>query len=813
MRKFVVNHRGILSGLALVTITFAAYMPVIQDGGFIWDDPDYVTSNKMLRDANGLKQIWTNPKATPQYYPLVHTTFWIEYHLWKLDPTGYHVNNVLLHALGAVLLWRILLRLKVPGAWLAAGLFAVHPVHVESVAWITERKNVLSGVFYLGSALAYLKWAKVRARNKIRHTGYLLALLLYICALLSKTVTSTLPAALVLILWWKNGFQDETVSDNKRLRWNRILVLVPFFLIGLIASYITVLLEKQHVGATGAEWDLSFIDRCLIAGRAVWFYAGKLIWPTELCFNYPRWEINAGVWWQYLYPLSVIALVVLLWAFRKRTGKGPLAAVLFFGGTLLPALGFFDVYPMRYSFVADHFQYLASIGILTLASTIIVRLCRQRTAGFACASIMLLFACLTAEQCRIYQNLETLWLDTIKKNPASWMAYNNLGQLYILKGNPAAAIPVLEKVIHYNPLEVEAYYNLGVAVSRLGRKDEAMAYYRKALEVDPNDPQVYNNIGATLARYGKLEEAVSYYQKALAIDPKLFPAHSNLGAALSQLGRIDEAIEHHRKSIDIEPDFGAAHFKYGETLQIAGRIHEAEEQYRIAVSLDPSMAEAQNKLGEIAATAQLLPAALHHFRLALEKNPDFAEAHRNMAMTLASVERFPQAEQHFKNALQLTPNAVAIRLDYADFLLQRGRKTEARDEYLTALKLLPESPDILFQIGMIDQQLGNMADAERRFRGVLQFAPDHAPAHNHLAVLLAGQGKNNEAVDLLRQAVKLDPGNAEFYNNLGVILVRYGNKKDALEALEEAVRLNPDYVEAKKNLNDLRDMAKDGSQQ
>jgi len=827
MRKQPENRRGIFLGLALIAMTVLAYLPAIQNGGFIWDDQDYILHNKTLRDAAGLRQIWTNPRATPQYYPLVHTTYWIEYRLWGLDPTGYHVINILLHALGAVLLWLVLRQLKVPGAWLAAALFAVHPVHVESVAWITERKNVLSGVFYLGAALAYLKWDDAQAGGERRHAGYLTSLILFLCALLSKTVAATLPAALVLVTWWKGGFQSQRVPGTertgKRGGWDHILPLVPFFMLGLVLSGVTVWLEKHHVGASGAEWHLSFIDRCLVAGRVAWFYVGKLLWPAGLCFNYPRWDIDAGVWWQYLYPLSFAAVVVLLWTVRKRIGLGPLVAVLFFAGTLLPALGFFDVYPMRYSFVADHFQYLASIGLLALVGAVIARACRLEPLAGAvdrmwlrggvlpAGGVIVILAFLTANQCGIYRNLETLWLDTIAKNPASWMAYNNMGQLYIKKDRPSAAIPVLKKCLELNPKEITARNNLGVALSLLGRRDEAIQQYEKALEIDPGDPQAYNNIGAAMAAQGRFEEAITFYKRAVAVRPGLAATHSNLGAALAKLGRIDEAIRHHEKALAIAPDLGAAQMKYGETLQAVGRIREAADRYRIALSLDQSLAEAHNNLGIIAAGDQLLPAALEHFRQALKQAPDYAEAHSNLAGILLAIGRPAEAEQHFRQAIQLAPQSGTVRIRYADFLLQRGDKAAARREYLASVKLMPDNTDLLFKLGVIDQQAGDKAAAETRFRAVLDRVPTHGQACNHLAVLLAGQGKNEEAVNLLREAVKLVPGNAELYNNLGVILVRMGNQRDALAALKEAVRLNPDYAEASKNLKDLQDLMRNRS--
>lgn len=805
-------HRILLT-LALVAITFIAYGPAIQDGGFIWDDDDYVTANKTLRDVGGLKDIWMSPQSTPQYYPLVHTGFWIEYQLWGLDATGYHVTNILLHALGSVLLWRLLRWLAVPGAWLAAGLFALHPVHVESVAWITERKNVLSGVFYLAAALAYLKWADAKTGGRQRPSAYVGALLFFICAMLSKTVTVSLPAALLLVAWWRQGRDGSPVkAEESPARWwiARILPLVPFFIIGLGFSTLTVWLEKHHVGAKGAEWDLSLIERCLIAGRALWFYVGKLIWPAELCFNYPRWEIDVGVWWQYLFPLTFAMLVILLWVWRKRVGRGPLVAILFFAGSLFPALGFFDVYPMRYSFVADHFQYLASIGVLVLVAVAITNIGSRLAAGGwrpasqgLSAVVLMCLALGSWKQCGIYRGLEVLWIDTFNKNPASWMAFNNLGQLYLHENRLEAAIPLFERAIFHNPKDLSASNNLGVTLGKLGRDEEARECYRKAIETDPLDPQAYHNLGVSMAKKGQLEEAIGYYRKALDINPKLGATHINLGTTLAQMGRNEEAIEEFRKAVAVDPESGMFQQNYGDALLAAGRLREAADQYRVAISLDPSIAAAHYQLGRIAMADQLLPAALEHFRDAVEQAPDFALAQSSLGLVLSTIGRQDEAADHFRKALSLAPESGTIRMQHANFLVSRGDRQAARAEFIKAAEWMPNDPAPLFQLGVLEQQLGETKAAETRFRGVLM-KMEHGPSCNHLAVLLAGQGKNQEAAEILGRAVKIEPLNAEYFNNLGVMLVRSGAHEEALKALEEAVRLHPHYAEARKNLDDLR---------
>jgi hypothetical protein len=356
--------RRILAGAFLLAVVIAAHFPASRNA-FIWDDDSYLTGNALVQAPDGLGKIWFEPSASPQYYPLVFSTFWLEHRLWGLNPSGYHWVNILLHAGATVLLWVALLRLSVPGAWLAALLFGIHPVHVESVAWIAERKNVLSGFLYLGAFLACLRVFRLDGRSganageEFDRRAYASALVLFAGALLSKTVTATLPLAVAIVYWWKRGRFDGPKF------WKR---LAPFLLLGAVAGGTTAWLEVIHVGARGADWSLSAMDRILVAGRAVWFYAGKIVWPADLMFVYPRWRIDSGNPLQYIPPLGAAALVLLLWRWKDRLGRGPLAAACYFGVTLAPALGFLNVYPMRYSFVADHFQYLASIGVLTLVA-------------------------------------------------------------------------------------------------------------------------------------------------------------------------------------------------------------------------------------------------------------------------------------------------------------------------------------------------------------------------------------------------------------------------------------------------------------
>jgi protein O-mannosyl-transferase len=506
--------RGVLAASGLLLAALVVYSP-LRSAGFVWDDDQYVTANPTLADAAGLARIWLEPRATPQYYPLVHTGYWLEHRLWGLDPRGYHATNVLLHALCAVGLWRVLLRLRVPGALFAASLFAVHPVAVESVAWITERKNVLSLAFALASLAAYLRFAPPEGEEPgapRRWSAYALALALFACGLLSKTVVFSLPAVIAVLLWWKRG----------RIGGRDLAPLVPFLPLGAAAGLYTAWLEKHHVGAVGAEWALAPVERVLLAGRALWFYAGKLAWPEPLIFFYPRWRIDAADPWQWVPPLAAAALVLVLWAARARIGRGPLAAVLLFGGILFPALGFFDVYPFRYSYVADHFQYHAAPALLALfaagATLAAARLGprARRLAPAAALALLAALGALTFRQAHAYRDLDTLYRDVLAKNDGAW----------------------------------NAHLNLANSLSSQGRNAEGLPHARAAARLAPEIADAWNTLGGLLflnaaASPGEgrplLEESIAAFERAVAIEPGHVDALANGAVALEVAGRRAEA--------------------------------------------------------------------------------------------------------------------------------------------------------------------------------------------------------------------------------------------------------------------------------
>ncbi len=525
-------------GAGLALMTALAYLPT-NEAGFIWDDPTYLLENPTIRDPLGLVRIFTSPLSSPQYYPLVFAGFWAEYRVWGLEPAGYHRVNVALHALNAILVWRVARRfVSDRAAWLGAAIFALHPVEVESVAWVTERKNVLSGCFYLSSLLAYAKSGR---------GWYALAFLLFLAALASKTVACSLPAAILVLAWMERG----------RIGWSDVRPLLPFFAVGLMVAALTSWLERHHVGAIGPEWNFSPIDRVLIAGRAVWFYAGKLAWPAHLSFIYDRWQIDPYAWWPYAYPAAALALVAVLWMARGRIGRRPLACVLLFGGTAsCPRLGFFDVYPMRYSFVADHFQYLASLALILPASWAIDRGAGRWPVlgGMAITALLFSLGAATSWRCLAFRDAETLWIDTLTKSPRCWMAHNNLGVILLRRGLLDESGRHFEAALRLNPDHCEAHNNLGNVLVRRGLSDQGRQHFEAALRLDPDHVEAHNNLATVLGKNGQLDEAERHLRRAIELNPEYWRAYLVLGLVRRQQGRDTEAAELFRTTLRLKPD-------------------------------------------------------------------------------------------------------------------------------------------------------------------------------------------------------------------------------------------------------------------
>jgi len=681
----------------LFAAALLAYWPAVS-GGMLWDDPAHVTRPD-LRSLAGLGRIWFEPGATQQYYPLLHSAFWIEHRWWGDATPGYHLVNILLHATAAGLLFQLLRRLAIPGALLAAALFALHPVCVESVAWISEQKNTLSAVLYFAAALAYLRFA-----GRCRRATYALATALFVAALLTKSVTATLPAALLVVFWWRDG----------RLAWRRhVRPLLPWLGLGAAAGIGTAVVERLYVIADqGSAYDLDAVQRVLLAGRIVWFYLGKLVWPADLIFIYPRWTIDAAAWWQWLPSLGVVAVLAALAWTRRR---GALAAALVYGGTLFPALGFVEVFPFRYSYVADHFQYLAAPAVFALAGAGLARLLTDRVARIATGLLLAGLGILAWRQCGDYRDAETLYRATLARNPRCWLAEYNLGTTLRTAGRTAEAIPHLERALELKPDLSGALNNLGLALLDTGRVDEAVPLFERLVRVDPRLPAGHCNLGTALRAERRPDEAVAQYEAALSLDPQYADAAYDLGVVLADLGRNAEARERFQQAVQLEPDFPPAWYGLGSSLQALGRLPEAAAAYDEALRRQPDYPEVLNNLGGVQRDLGRLPDASATLTRALRLRPDYPEAHNNLGTVYALTDRLPGALAEFEAAVRLDPGDAGAQCNLARALTLAGRLPEAIAHGEAAVRLRPDLAAAHLALAEALERVGRTAEARAEF--------------------------------------------------------------------------------------------------
>jgi tetratricopeptide (TPR) repeat protein len=507
------------SAILIILVAFVAYLPVLR-GGFVFDDSILITANRMVKASDGLRRFWFTTEAL-DYYPLTSSSWWLEWHLWGNNPMGYHVVNVLLHAANAVLVWIVLRRLRVPGAWVAGLVFAVHPVNAATGAWISEQKNTLSMLFYAVAILFYLQFYE-----ESRWRWYGLSLAAFLLALLSKAAVVMLPVVLVGCVWWL----------HRTVRVKDILYSVPFFALSLVMGLVGIWFQyhramPMHGNPLRSD---SFLARLAAAGWVPWFYLYKALLPANLMVFYPKWEINASHWISYVPGVILIGSLTLFWWKRNTWGRPLLFGLGYFLATLFPVMGFFDQGFFRYSLVADHWQYyaiVAPIALVIAAGELVCRPLGERGRYWGAVAVMALLIVLgvgTWRRSYVYADAETLWRDNVIKEPNTWMAHLNLGRALAQKGEFDEAIGQYEWVLRIKPDSDEAHNNLGNALGLKGEFDEAIGQYEQALRIKPDLAVTHFNLGGALWRVGRVRDAIAQYEETLRLDPGFIEAKENL---------------------------------------------------------------------------------------------------------------------------------------------------------------------------------------------------------------------------------------------------------------------------------------------
>lgn len=529
-----------LMGLLLVLAVLIVYWPVYR-GGFVWDDLLLIKRNPIVSRTAGVKSVWFQGD-----FPLSTIMFWLQWQLWQDNPIGYHIVNVLLHAFNCVLVWRILMRLKVPGAWLAAAIYGLHPVCAGSVAWISELKNTLSLMFYLWSIAFWLDADSARTLGRFTKASalYGLSLCAFVLALLSKTSTVMLPVVLLLCTWWRHN--RITVQDALRV--------APYFTLSVGFGLMTIWFQKEQAIKGVAVQTEGVAARIAGAAKSVWFYISKAFVPVNLNLIYPRWDLDAAAPTTYLPLLALIVVFVLCWVLKGWWGRGALFCLGFFTVNLVPVLGLIDMYYLAISRVSDHFQYIALISPAALCGAIISLLKRPRWMQHLVGLLVLVcLACLTMQRAHVFASEERLWLDVLAKNPKAWPAHNNLGAIRAEQGRLNEATTHFQIALRLKPDNYKAHINLARALATLGKFAQAESHFRAALRLNPLDADLHKFYGIALAEHGQVDHAILHLREALRSQSDT-ETHLYLANLFRKIGKHSVAIVHCRAALELNPD-------------------------------------------------------------------------------------------------------------------------------------------------------------------------------------------------------------------------------------------------------------------
>ena len=791
--------RDALALLGLTILVCVSYYPSLA-GGFVWDDFVF-TDAPVVQAASGIWNIWFSPadiRYEGHYWPIVYTTFWLEHKLWGLDPLGYHIVNLVLHLVNSLLVWRLMGRLAIPGAWLVAAVFAVHPVHVESVAWIIERKDVLSGLFYLTAFLTWMRFAETPTVKR-----YLLALALFAAGMLSKSVVVTLPAALLVWHWWRQG--NIKPLDVARL--------APFFLVGFAISLADLAFYTSRF-----SYDVAYSlpERPLIAARALWFYAEKLVWPVDLAVIYPLWEIDAGDLRAWLYVAAAALLAGTLWFCRDRIGRGPLAGALFFAVTLAPVLGFVDFGYMQFSLVADRFQYLASIGLIAVVLGCLTygagRLApmAQRGAGALAAIAVAALGGLTWQQAGLYRDQITLFGHIVAHNPTARNAHHNLAVALLDAGRIEEGLVANRIARAQRPDAPGPYATLGRAFMEQGRFDEAADALRRAIEVAPEHVGAMQMWAELARKRRRFAEAEARYREVLAIDKGHGLAHAGLGTVLFRQKRYAEALDHLGLAVaspSTANTRGALYLYMGQSALEIGHLEEAEGHLERAVAEIPDNVLTLLAMGDLR-VRQARPEEAEAFRRrARALHPDDPTLRHMIAESLRKEGQLDEAIAIYEEALGIDPGNAPVHAGLGIALYQRGRFRAAVDSMIRALDIQPDLPYALslrLFSGHSLRELGDIPAAGTQYELAVEIEPGNREALDHWATSLLELKRYEEAHERYLELLELDPDNAVAHASHGVVLHHLGRNAEALARVERALELDPALEQAHKAREEIR---------
>ena len=862
----------ILIMIGLAGLVWLAFGGTLNHEFLNYDDNEYVYENPEVAaglSVHGILWAFTHTYAA-NWHPLTAISHMLDCQIYGLHPWGHHLTNVVLHAAGAILLFLALLKLTKPvvavdqrrpakmrsavssglsdtiwpSAFVAA-LFAIHPLRVESVAWISERKDVLSGVFFMLTLLAYASYVRKRSTGR-----YLLVVLFLALGLLSKPTLVTLPFVLLLLDYWPLGrFSSESF---KQLAWEK----VPLFVLSVASCVATVIAQSR---ALELARSLTLPQRLVNAVLSYNSYLAQLFYPARLAVMYP-YPSNVSVLYQFL-PAFLFLLIISILFFRWRT-KYPFLLVgwLWFLGTLVPMIGLMQVGSQAH---ADRYTYLTQIGLYILVTwTAIIAFGKSRPGRIFLITFGLLvvsaLTVLSRQDTSAWKNTITLWNQALTNTSNNAIAHNNLGHALTLKkefapallqfreairlrsdyaeaynnlanalldsdqvsqrGKPVdpehitikpndavldEAIENYKKALAVKPSFADAWTNLGTAFMQKGEMEEAIADYRKALEIAPELPEANGNFGNALLQTGKYDQAIDYYERALRLKPNYADADYGISLALLQQGKASEAIEHLQRVLVLEPDYPEAYHNLGVILAQKGQLGSAIEHYEKAIQLKPNYAQAENNLGNALLRQGKPDGAIVHLRNAVHIEPDYAEAYNDLGSAFMQKNQVDQAIIYYQKAIQLRQNYAEAHSNLGNALLQKKDFDGAILQDKAALNFKPDSAPMQYNLGNAQAAKGNYADAISSYQAALRIQPHYGEVHNKLGLTLVALKENDRAIEEFNRALEINPKFADAHCNLGRLLAQLGRRDEAVAQFSEALRLRPNFTDAREQLRKL----------
>ncbi len=773
-----------------------------------FDDNMYVYENPQVSrglGAQGIAWVFTHSHGG-NWHPLTGLSHMADCQLYGLNAGGHHLTNVLLHAAAAVLLFLVLWRMT-GGFWpsaLAAAVFAVHPLRVESVAWIAERKDVLSGLLFVLTLGAYVRYV----RNPFSLGRYLLLLAVFALGLMAKPMLVTLPLVLLLLDYWPLGRMARAAADGSVAggeRSNRFSVplrlvreKLPLLLVAVVFCVVTFWLQGN---ASALNTHLSVWWRITNALVSYVTYLGQLFYPVGLAVFYPYPSGNPPVG-KAIGALVVLACISVGVLACGRRCPYLLVGWLWYLGMLVPVIGLVQQGSQAR---ADRFTYLPQIGLYVALAWGAADVCRswphrRWVCGAASALVLAVLMGCAWRQTSFWCDSQTLWTHALACTTGNTRAHYNLGVDLADRNRTDEAMAQYRKALEIKPDFAEAHNNLGSALIDQGRFDEAIDHCRKALETQPDNAIIHACLGRALVSGHRFEEAIGHYRKALEINPDYADAYYFLGVALAHLGRLDEAIGRYRKSLEIQPNSAIVHTMLGIALASRGQLDEAVEHYRKSLEIQPHDAETHYNLAFALARLGRLDEAIGHYRKSLEIQPNSAIIHTRLGIALASRGQLDEAVEHYRKSLEIQPRDAETHYNLAFALARLGRLDEAIAHYRKGLDVKPDDAEARYQLGLALQRQGKIDEALAQYRQAVKIKPGYAEARNNLGAALQSRGRIDEAIAEYRKALEIKPDYARVYYNLGTVLAGRGRFDEALAQFRRALEFKPNDADAQNNL-------------